>query len=156
MAIRTILQNGDPLLRKRARQVTDFNERLATLLDDMRDTLKEADGVGLAAPQVGVLRRVVVIYDGEKFIDLVNPTIVSYAGEQVGEEACLSVPGRAGIVARPNVVVVRAQDRNGETFEMRGEALIARAFCHEIDHLEGILYIDKMIRELDLSKEADA
>ncbi len=147
MALRNILKDGDPTLRKKSRPVTEFNERLHQLLDDMRETLLNADGVGLAAPQVGVLRRVVLVLDTEKgegeedeLIELVNPEIVAASGEQVGPEGCLSVPGVYGIVKRPDLVKVRAQDRYGNFFEVWGTGLTARAFCHETDHLNGILF----------------
>ncbi len=143
MAIRNIVIQGDPLLTKRCRPVTEFNARLHQLLDDMRDTLTEAQGAGLAAPQVGVLRRVVVVMDDEdQLLELVNPEIVSQSGEQTGPEGCLSVPGKWGMVTRPMKVTVRAQNRKGKWFEMSGEELLARAFCHEIDHLHGTVFTD--------------
>ena len=149
MATRMILKNGDPQLRKHCHEVKDFNPRLHTLLDDMRQTLAESNGVGLAAPQVGVLRRVcVVMNEDDEIIELINPVIVETAGEQVGAEGCLSVPDEYGIVARPDYVKVRAQDRHGEWFEVEGHGLTARAFCHELDHLDGILFIDKATRML--------
>ena len=146
MAIRNIVKNGDPVLRKVCRSVLNFDDKLATLLDDMIETMDYANGVGLAAPQVGILRRICVIDVGEGPIELINPAIISEDGEQVGDEGCLSIPGQIGIVKRPMKVTVKAQDRNGNTFEITGEELLARAFCHEIDHLNGILYIDKVIR----------
>lgn len=143
MAIRNIVIQGDPLLTKRCRPVTDFNARLHQLLDDMKDTLAEAQGAGLAAPQVGVLRRVVVVMDDEdQLLELVNPEIVSESGEQTGPEGCLSVPGKWGMVTRPYRVKVRAQDRFGAWFEREGEELTARCFCHEIEHLDGHLYVE--------------
>ena len=143
MAIRNIVIQGDPLLTKRCRPVTDFNARLHQLLDDMKDTLAEAQGAGLAAPQVGVLRRVVVVMDDEdQLLELVNPEIVSQSGEQTGPEGCLSVPGKWGMVTRPYRVKVRAQDRFGAWFEREGEELTARCFCHEIEHLDGHLYVE--------------
>ena len=144
MALRTIVTEGDECLRKVCRPVTAFNARLHQLLDDMNDTLVEASGAGLAAPQVGVLRRVCLVLDEEtgEFIELINPEIIAQGGEQTGLEGCLSVPGKWGIVTRPNVVRVRAQDRNGEWFEAEGEGLTARAFCHEIEHLDGHLYVE--------------
>ena len=155
MATRMILKNGDPQLRKHCHEVKDFNPRLHMLLDDMRQTLAESNGVGLAAPQVGVLRRAVIVLetnvpDGEEeyMIELINPTIVETAGEQTGAEGCLSIPNEFGIVQRPDYVKVRAQDRHGEWFEVEGRGLTARAFCHEIDHLDGVLFIDKAIRML--------
>ncbi len=146
MAIRNIVKNGDPVLRKVCRSVFNFDDKLATLLDDMIETMDYANGVGLAAPQVGILRRICVIDVGDGPIELINPAIISEEGEQVGDEGCLSIPGQSGIVKRPMKVTVKAQDRNGNTFEITGEELLARAFCHEIDHLNGILYIDKVIR----------
>ena len=146
MAIRNIVKNGDPVLRKVCRSVLSFDDKLATLLDDMIETMDYAEGVGLAAPQVGILRRVCVIDVGDGPIELVNPAIISEEGEQVGNEGCLSIPGQSGIVKRPMKVTVKAQDRNGNTFEITGEELLARALCHEIDHLNGIMYIDKVLR----------
>ena len=143
MALRNIVTVGDSVLTKVSRPVTKFDRRLHELLDDMAQTLTEAGGVGLAAPQVGVLRRVVVVDTGEDgILELVNPTIVQSSGEQTGLEGCLSVPGKYGIVTRPNFVTVRAQDRNGAWFEAEGEALIARCFCHELAHLDGQLYTE--------------
>ncbi len=156
MALRTIREEGDSILLKKSRPVTDFNKRLHTLLDDMRETLLQADGVGLAAPQVGVLRRVVIVMDTnreeltpeEQIIELINPEIVSADGEQTGQEGCLSVPGVYGIVTRPEHVVVRAQDRFGNSFEVEGTGLTARCFCHETDHLDGHLFTEKAERIL--------
>ncbi|MBR3704026.1 MAG: peptide deformylase [Oscillospiraceae bacterium] len=143
MAIRKIVTQGDEVLSKKCREVTEFNERLHDLLDDMADTLEESGGVGLAAPQVGVLRRVVlVINDEEEIIELINPEIIHTEGEQTGPEGCLSVPGKFGMVTRPNFVRVRAQDRFGEWFEAEGEELTARCFCHELEHLDGHLYVE--------------
>lgn len=147
MAIRKIVKVGDDILNKICRSVLQFDEKLWTLLDDMKATLYDADGAGLAAPQVGMLKRVCIVDVGDGLIELVNPVIVSEEGEQVGEEGCLSVPDKYGIVKRPMKVTVRAQDRNGNTFTVSGEGLKARAFCHEIDHLNGILYTQKVIRE---------
>lgn len=141
MALRNIVTEGDSVLTKVSRPVTKFDRRLHILLDDMTETLVDAGGVGLAAPQVGVLRRVVVVDTGEDgILELVNPEIIEQSGQQTGLEGCLSVPGKYGIVTRPNVVKVRAQDRDGNWFEAEGEALIARCFCHELAHLEGQLY----------------
>ena len=147
MALRTIVLEGDSVLHKRCRPVTNFDERLHQLIDDMRETLIDSDGVGLAAPQVGVLRRVVLVLETNVpegtepyIIELVNPEIISREGEQDGPEGCLSVPGRFGLVKRPLDVTVRAQDRNGNTFEVSGHELTARAFCHELDHLEGVVF----------------
>ena len=149
MALRKIALQGEPCLTKVCRPVTDFNGRLHTLLDDLADTLAESGGVGLAAPQVGVLRRVCVVLDEEEqLIELVNPEIIRTEGEQTGLEGCLSVPGKYGEVTRPEIVRVRAQDRNGNWFEAEGEELIARCFCHELDHLDGILYTEVMERFL--------
>ena len=143
MAIRKIVTQGDEVLTKKCREVTEFNDRLHDLLDDMADTLEESGGVGLAAPQVGVLRRVVlVINDEEEILELINPEIIHTEGEQTGPEGCLSVPGKFGMVTRPNVVRVRAQDRFGEWFEAEGEELTARCFCHELEHLDGHLYVE--------------
>ena len=144
MAIRKIVTQGDPILNKKCRPVTDFNRRLHVLLDDMKDTLAEAQGAGLAAPQVGILRRVVVIDGGEEeeMLELVNPEILEQSGEQTGPEGCLSVPGKWGMVTRPNFVRIRAQDRYGEWFEAEGDELMARCFCHEIEHLDGHLYVE--------------
>ena len=141
MALRNIVTEGDSVLTKVSRPVTKFDRRLHVLLDDMTDTLVDAGGVGLAAPQVGVLRRVVVVDTGEDgILELINPEIIEESGEQTGLEGCLSVPGKYGIVTRPNYVKVRAQDRDGNWFEAEGEELIARCFCHELAHLEGQLY----------------
>ncbi|MGI6586674.1 MAG: peptide deformylase [Gracilibacteraceae bacterium] len=145
MAIRVIRKDGDEILRKKSRKVEVIDDRILTLLDDMKDTMKKAEGVGLAAPQVGVLRRVVVIDIGEGLIELINPVIVFESGEQMEEEGCLSIPGIRGKVKRPEKVIVRAMNRKGETFEMTGIGLLAIAFCHEIDHLNGILFTDKAI-----------
>lgn len=143
MALRNIVTVGDPVLNKVCRPVVKFDERLAQLLDDMAQTMQAANGVGLAGPQVGVLRRVVVVDTGDEIVELVNPKIVKVSKEtQTGLEGCLSVPGDYGIVTRPNKVKVRAQDRTGEWYEYEGEELIARAFCHEIDHLDGHLYTE--------------
>ena len=138
MALRKIVLQGDECLTKVCRPVTDFNSRLHTLLDDMTDTLLDSGGVGLAAPQVGILRRVcVVLNEDDEVIELVNPEIIFTDGEQTGLEGCLSVPGKYGVVTRPEVVRVRAQDRNGDFFEVEDSDLTARCFCHEIEHLDG-------------------
>ena len=143
MALRKIALEGEECLTRVCRPVTDFNSRLHTLLDDMADTLAESGGVGLAAPQVGILRRVCVVLDEEdQLIELVNPEIIYTEGEQTGLEGCLSVPGKWGIVTRPNRVRVRAQDRDGDWFEAEAEGLTARAFCHEIEHLDGHLFVE--------------
>lgn len=145
MAIREIRKDGDEVLRKICRKVDVIDDRILTLLDDMRETMYKAEGVGIAASQVGVLRRVVVIDIGDGPIELINPVIVYENGEQVEEEGCLSVPKVRGRVKRPAKVIVRAMNRKGETFEMEGTELLAIAFSHEIDHLNGVLFIDKAI-----------
>ena len=143
MALRKIALQGEECLEKVCRPVTDFNGRLHTLLDDLADTLEESGGVGLAAPQVGVLRRAVVVLDEEEqLIELVNPEIIRTEGEQTGLEGCLSVPGKYGVVTRPEIVRVRAQDRDGNWFEVEDEGLTARCFCHEIEHLDGHLFVE--------------
>lgn len=147
MAIRNIVTEGDSVLRKTCRSVLSFDEKLHQLLDDMKETMYKAEGVGLAAPQVGILRRICVVDVGDGLIELINPVIESEEGMQEGAEGCLSLPGKTGVVRRPMKVTVRAQDRNGNTFTVSGEELKARAFCHEIDHLNGILYVDKAIRK---------
>ena len=143
MAIRKIVLQGDEILTKVCKPVTKFDQKLGDLLDDMKDTLRQANGAGLAAPQVGILRRVVVVAsDEDDILELVNPEIIYTAGEQTGPEGCLSVPGKFGMVTRPNIVRVRAQDRFGAWFEAEGEELTARAFCHELEHLDGHLYVE--------------
>ena len=146
MAIRNIVKNGDDILRKVCRSQLTFDDRLATILDDMVETMYAANGVGLAAPQVGILRRYCVIDVGEGIIELINPVIVSTEGEQCDQEGCLSFPGEYGMVSRPEKVTVRAQNRNGENFTITGEGLLARALCHEIDHLDGIVYKDRLVK----------
>ena len=148
MAIRKIIELGDEKLRKTCKPVEKFDLRLRILLKDMADTMYKAEGVGLAAPQVGILRRVVVVDIGDGLIEMINPEIIASEGEQTGAEGCLSVPGRSGIVTRPNVVTVRYQDRNGDEYEATAEGFLARAFCHELDHLDGVIYVDKMEREI--------
>ena len=148
MGLRKILTDKDPALHKVCRPVEKFDGRLHRLLDDMKETLAEANGVGLAAPQVGILRRVVLVDTGDEVLELVNPSLLETSGEQVGAEGCLSVPGKYGLVKRPNYAKVRAQDRDGNWFEAEGEELIARCFCHELDHLDGILYTEVMERFL--------
>ena len=149
MAYLKILNEEDPTLRKKSRPVTEITPRILTLLDDMAETMHRADGVGLAAPQVGVLRRIVVVETepGELY-ELINPEIVETEGEQTGYEGCLSLPGKYGIVTRPDKVTVEATDRNGNRFRVTGTELLARCFCHEIDHLNGILYSDVCERML--------
>ena len=148
MAIRNIVTKGDDVLRKICRTQLQFDEKLATILDDMKETMYKAEGVGLAAPQVGLLRRfcIVDIGDEEGLIELINPVIIETSGSQIGQEGCLSIPGESAEVERPMYVKVRAQDRFGNNIVVEGEGLKARAFCHEIDHLDGILYIDKVKR----------
>ena len=148
MGMRKILTDKEPSLHKVCKPVTKFDWRLHKLLDDMAETLEEANGVGLAAPQVGILRRVVIVDTGDGILELVNPTLIETSGEQTGAEGCLSVPGRYGLVTRPNFAKVSAQDRDGNWFEAEGEELIGRCFCHEYDHLDGILYTEKMDRFL--------
>ncbi len=156
MALRKIVTQGDPVLEKKCRPVEKFDQKLHWLLDDMKETLAEAGGVGLAAPQVGILRRVVVVEDAEEqLIELVNPVIVEQSGEQDGWEGCLSVPGKWGQVKRPNFVTVRAQNRDGEFFEVSGEELVARCFCHELEHLEGHLFVEHA-DQLYTAEEVDA
>ncbi len=148
MGLRNILTDKEPSLHKVCRPVTNFDRKLHKLLDDMVETMLDANGVGLAAPQVGILRRVVVVDTGEGILELVNPTLVATDGEQVGPEGCLSVPGKYGLVKRPYYAKVRAQDRYGDWFEAEGEELIGRCFCHELDHLDGIVYTEVMDRFL--------
>ncbi len=149
MATRLVRTSEDEILRKKCKSVGEINDRILTLLDDMAETMYAANGVGLAAPQVGVLRRVVVIDVGEGLIELINPVIIEQSGAQCGNEGCLSVPGKQGQVTRPERVRVEATDRDGDRFVMEGEGLLARAFCHEIDHLDGILYTDLVEGELE-------
>ena len=150
MALRKIVVQGEDCLNKVCRPVTDFNRRLHALMDDLLDTLSEAGGAGLAAPQGGILRRACVVMDDdtEEYIELINPAIVAQSGEQTGPEGCLSVPGKGGLVTRPNYVRVRAQDRDGNWFEVEGEGLTARCFCHELEHLDGHLYTEHIERFL--------
>ena len=148
MAIRNIVKLGDDILRKVCRTQMTFDERLATTLDDMADTMYKAEGVGLAAPQIGILRRYCIVDVGDGIIELVNPVIESMSGEQTGEEGCLSIPNRYESVTRPMTVTVRAQDRRGNSFTITAEGFKARALCHEIDHLDGILYIDKTDKKI--------
>ena len=147
MAKLKIVKVGDDILRKKCRPVEEITPKILQLLDDMAETMRHAEGVGLAAPQVGILRRIVVIEVEEgQLIELINPKIIAFAGEQEGNEGCLSVPGKWGIVKRPMHVTVRATNRHGEEFEISGSELLARAFCHELDHLDGKLYVDCAIR----------
>lgn len=157
MALRKIVEQGEECLTKVCRPVDAFNRRLHILLDDMAETLDAANGAGLAAPQVGVLRRVCLVLDEETeaYVELINPEIVSQSGEQTGLEGCLSVPGKWGIVTRPETVKVRAQDRNGTWFELQRTGLTARAFCHELEHLDGHMYtehIDHFLSEEELEE----
>jgi peptide deformylase len=156
MALRNIVLEGDEILLKPSREVINFDQRLHVLLDDMRDTLQENNGAGLAAPQVGVLRRVIVIDlgdEGDGTLELVNPVILSADGEQDGQEGCLSVPGKYGMVKRPMNVVISAQDRHGKTFTRDGTEMLARAICHEVDHLDGKLYVDLVTAWVDEDEE---
>ena len=148
MGLRKILTDKDPALHKVCKPVEVFDKKLHKLLDDMAETLEEAQGVGLAAPQIGILRRVVIVDTGEEILELVNPTMLETDGEQIGPEGCLSVPGKYGLVKRPYYAKVRAQDRYGEWYEVEGEELIGRCFCHELDHLDGIVYTEVMERFL--------
>lgn len=156
MGLRKILTDAEPALHKVCKPVTAFDHKLHKLLDDMTETLEEANGVGLAAPQVGILRRVVIVDTGEEILELVNPTLLETDGEQEGAEGCLSVPGKYGLVKRPYYAKVRAQDRYGDWYEAEGEELIARCFCHELDHLDGIIYtqvMERFLTEEELSAE---
>lgn len=154
MAIRNVRKIGDPVLNKVCKEVREVNDRTRELIDDMFDTMYEADGVGLAAPQVGILKRIVVIdVTGEDPILLINPVILSIDGEQTGYEGCLSVPGKTGVVTRPNHVKVKAYNADMEEFTLEGEELLARAICHELDHLEGKLYVDRVEGELMNTEE---
>lgn len=152
MAIRNVIQIGDPTLRKKSFEVTDFGEKTHQLLDDMKETLIKEDGVGLAAPQVGVLRRVFILLVNEEYYECINPKIISQKGSQIAEEGCLSVKGKFGAVERPMEVTLSAFDRNGKPFKLKGKGLLARAICHENDHLDGILYVDKV---QDLKEKKD-
>ena len=152
MGLRNIRVNDDPILKKKSRTVEVFDERLHTLIDDMKDTMYDADGCGLAAVQVGILKRVIVVDVGEGPMELVNPEIISQEGEQYETEGCLSLPGKSGITKRPMTVKVKAQDRNGKWCQYKGEGLKARAFCHEIDHLDGHLYTERLAPEEIIKK----
>lgn len=158
MGLRKILTDKDPALHKVCKPVTSFDAKLHKLLDDMGETMRDANGVGLAAPQVGILRRVVTVDLGDEILELVNPSLVQTDGEQVGAEGCLSVPGKYGLVKRPYYAKVKAQDRFGNWFEVEGEELIGRCFCHELDHLDGIVYTEVMERymtEEELAADED-
>ncbi|AYD40013.1 peptide deformylase [Clostridium fermenticellae] len=145
MALRNIRKYGDEILRKKSRKVDKIDDRIITLLDDMQETMYDSDGVGLAAPQVGILKRMIVIDVGDGIIRLINPSIMSYDGNQVDEEGCLSIPGESKEVNRPYKVKVKALNEDGEDIIIEAEGLLARALCHEIDHLDGILFIDKAV-----------
>lgn len=149
MAIRQIRTKEDEILYKNCKEVKNFDEKLHILLDDMYDTLQKHNGVGLAAPQVGILKRAAIVDVGEGVIELINPEITEQSGSQIGSEGCLSVPDVWGEVERPNVVTVKAQDRNGKWFKITGKELLARAFCHEIEHLDGKLFLERVIRFLN-------
>lgn len=155
MAIRNIVKEGDPILNKKCHKVEKFDEKLSILIDDMAETLALSGGVGLAAPQVGILRRVVVIDVGQGIIELVNPVITESSGMQEALEGCLSCPNQWGITRRPKNVTVKAQNRSGEEFTISGEDLLAQAFCHELDHLDGILFKEKVLRMLTPEEVAD-
>lgn len=162
MSLRTILTQGDPALAKPCRPVEKFDQKLHELLDDMKETLVQANGVGLAAPQIGILRRVVIVMDDqENMVELVNPQIIASDGKQTGLEGCLSVPGKYGMVTRPASATVRAQDRHGNFFEMSGEGIVARCFCHELEHLDGHLFVEHTdrlytVEELEAMEDEDA
>ncbi len=151
MAIRIIRIDDDPILRKKSKPVTVFDEKLKVLVDDMVETMHHADGVGLAAPQIGILKQVIVLdlYDDEGPMALINPRIVDKKGKQIEEEGCLSLPGRHGMVERPYEVTVQYEDVTGDSYELTGEELLSRVLCHEIDHLNGILYIDKQLEDTE-------
>ena len=156
MGLRKILTDVEPALHKTCKPVEKFDDRLWRLLDDMRETLLDSGGVGLAAPQIGILRRVVLVDTGEEILELVNPSLLEIDGEQEGPEGCLSIPGKYGWVKRPYYAKVRAQDREGNWYEAEGEELIARCFCHELDHLDGILYtqvMDRFLTEEELAQD---
>ncbi|MFY9285566.1 MAG: peptide deformylase [Tissierellaceae bacterium] len=155
MALRRIRLEGDPILRKKSRPIDEINDRIQVLLDDMVETMRDAEGVGLAAPQVGVLRRAVVIDVGEGPIKIINPEIIDEEGTKIDIEGCLSVPNKAGKVERPERVKIKYINEDGEDVILEGEGLLAKAICHEIDHLDGILYTDKVIEYVDLTAEED-
>ncbi|MFV0519876.1 MAG: peptide deformylase [Lachnospirales bacterium] len=152
MAIREMRINGDPILRKTSKTITEFNEKLHTLIDDMRETMHKYEGVGIAAVQVGELKRVFLIEIGEEYIEFVNPEIIKSEGASIASEGCLSVPGESGYVERPEYVTIKAFDRFGNEFVKEGEGFMAVAMCHENDHLDGIIYIDKVIPEDELEE----
>ncbi len=150
MALRTLRIDGDEILRKKSREVEVIDEKIIELLDDMKETMRANDGVGLAAVQVGVLKRIFVIEIDETYLEFINPEIISFSGEQVNQEACLSVPNAAGFVERPYEITMRALDRHGKVFEVLGDDFMAIAMCHEYDHLDGILYKDKQLSEEEM------
>lgn len=152
MALRNILNKDDELLTKKSKPVLEYNKRLLDLLDDMAETMKKADGIGLAAPQVGILKRVAVIDIGDGLIELINPEIIECKGEQINQEGCLSCPNEYGYVVRPYKVKVSAFNRKGEKIIVKGQELLARALCHEIDHLDGVLFLDKVVA-VDLNEK---
>ena len=157
MAIRQVRTIGDDILRKECKPVKEITPRIAELIEDMFETMYEANGVGLAAPQVGILKRIVVIDVGEGPVVMINPEIIESSGEQTGDEGCLSLPGKAGVVTRPNYVRARALDENMEEYEIEGTELLARAICHELDHLDGHMYTEKVEGALhDVNYEEDA
>lgn len=149
MAIRNIVKLGDDILKKRCREVKNINDRIICLLDDMIETLRDSNGVGLAAPQVGILKRIAIVDTGDNILELINPEILYTEGEQTDAEGCLSYPGRYGLVTRPRIVKIRATDRNGAEYEYTGKDLVARAFCHEIDHLDGHFFTEKVTEWVD-------
>lgn len=152
MALRAIRLEEDPILRKKSKEITDITDRIKVLLDDMVDTMNDANGVGLAAPQVGILRRAIVVDIGDGPIKMINPEIIGVDGEILDIEGCLSVPGRSGKVNRPKSIEVKYLDLEGNKMDLKAEGLLARVICHEVDHLDGILYIDKMIEEVELEE----
>lgn len=156
MAIRNVVQVGDEILRKKSKAVKEFDEKLWELLDDMRETMNKHDGVGLAAVQVGVLRRIVILDINNMKLELINPEIIDSFGEQIEQEGCLSCKGQWGYVKRPQEVTVKAQDRYGNEFVLTGVDLLAKAICHELDHLEGVLFIDKVIKDYKDKKKKGA
>lgn len=153
MAIRNIRKLGEDILRKKCRVVDTIDDKIITLLDDMIDTMQNADGVGLAAPQVGILKRIAVIDVGEGVIELINPEIIKTEGKETNVEGCLSVPGKWGTVERPQKVTVRATGRDGKEYEITGEGLLARALCHEIDHLDGVVFVDKVEEYVEMDNQ---
>lgn len=155
MALRKIRLSDDPILRKKSKEIGQVTDRIEELLEDMVETMNYADGIGLAAPQIGVLRRAIVVDVGEGPMKIINPVIVDEEGEEIAIEGCLSVPGRSGTVKRPEKIKVKYRDIEGKDQELEGEGLLARAICHEIDHLEGILYTDKMIEEVELEEDEE-